>query len=184
MGSSGIAAKKIEISGVVQGVGFRPFLFGLACAHHLCGHVSNTDFGVAIFIQGAPKDLDAFILDIFEKKPLLSQISGMVSTDTKPLDLTDFKIVKSWDTQTRSALISPDVGVCPDCLKEMQDPADRRFEYPFINCTNCGPRYTIIQDIPYDRPKTAMKSFAMCPDCRKEYEDPLNRRFHAQPNAC
>ena len=184
MGSSGIAAKKIEISGVVQGVGFRPFLFGLACAYHLCGHVSNTDFGVAIFIQGAPKDLDAFILDIFEKKPLLSQISGMVSTDTQPLDLTDFKIVKSRDTQTRSALISPDVGVCPDCLKEMQDPADRRFEYPFINCTNCGPRYTIIQDIPYDRPKTAMKSFAMCPDCRKEYEDPLNRRFHAQPNAC
>lgn len=184
MGSSGIAAKKIEISGVVQGVGFRPFLFGLACAHHLCGHVSNTDFGVAIFIQGAPKDLDAFILDVLEKKPLLSQISDMVSTDTQPLELTDFKIVKSRDTQTRSALISPDVGVCPDCLKEMQDPADRRFEYPFINCTNCGPRYTIIRDIPYDRPKTAMKSFAMCPDCRKEYEDPLNRRFHAQPNAC
>lgn len=184
MGSSGLSAKKIEISGVVQGVGFRPFLFGLACAHHLCGHVSNTDFGVALFVQGAPKDLDAFLLDIPEKKPLLSQISRMVSTNTTPLDLADFTIMKSRDTRARSALISPDVGVCPDCLKEMQDPADRRFEYPFINCTNCGPRYTIIQDIPYDRPKTSMKSFAMCPDCLKEYENPLNRRFHAQPNAC
>ncbi len=184
MGASGIAAKKIEISGVVQGVGFRPFLFGLACAHHLCGHVSNTASGVALFIQGEPKNLDAFILDIPEKKPLLSQISRMVSTDTQPLALTDFTIIKSRDARTKSALISPDVGVCPDCLKEMQDPADRRFEYPFINCTNCGPRYTIIQDIPYDRPNTSMKSFAMCLDCRKEYEDPLNRRFHAQPNAC
>ena len=184
MGSSGIAAKKIEISGVVQGVGFRPFLFGLACAHHLYGHVSNTASGVALFIQGKSKDLDAFLLDLPEKKPLLSQISRMVSTDAQPLDLADFTIIKSPDARTRSALISPDVGVCPDCLKEMQDPADRRFEYPFINCTNCGPRYTIIQDIPYDRPNTSMKSFAMCPDCRKEYEDPLNRRFHAQPNAC
>ncbi|WP_319576401.1 acylphosphatase [uncultured Desulfobacter sp.] len=184
MGSSGIAAKKIEISGVVQGVGFRPFLFGLACAHHLCGHVSNTSSGVALFIQGKPENLDAFLLDIPEKKPLLSQISNMVSTDMQPLDLTDFTIIKSRDARTKSALISPDVGVCPNCLKEMQDPADRQFEYPFINCTNCGPRYTIIQDIPYDRPNTSMKSFAMCPDCRKEYEDPLNRRFHAQPNAC
>ena len=184
MGSSGIAAKKIEISGVVQGVGFRPFLFGLACAHHLCGHVSNTASGVAVFIQGKPENLDAFLLDILEKKPLLSQISRMVSTDTQPLDLADFTIIKSRHTRTKSALISPDVGVCPDCLKEMQDPADRRFEYPFINCTNCGPRYTIIQDIPYDRPNTSMKSFAMCPECRKEYEEPLNRRFHAQPNAC
>lgn len=184
MGSSGLSAKKIEISGVVQGVGFRPFLFGLACAHRLCGHVSNTALGVTLFVQGTPRDLDAFLLDIPEKKPLLSQISRMVSTDTQPLDLADFTIIKSRDARNRSALISPDIGVCPDCLKEMRDPADRRFEYPFINCTNCGPRYTIIQDIPYDRPKTAMKSFAMCPDCRKEYEDPLNRRFHAQPNAC
>ncbi|WP_321494881.1 carbamoyltransferase HypF [uncultured Desulfobacter sp.] len=184
MRSSGIAAKKIEISGVVQGVGFRPFLFGLAAAHHLCGHVSNTASGVALFVQGTPRDLAAFLFDIPEKKPLLSQISRMVSTDTQPVDLADFTILKSQVAQTRSALISPDVGVCPDCLKEMQDPCDRRFEYPFINCTNCGPRYTIIQDIPYDRSQTSMKSFAMCPNCLKEYEDPLNRRFHAQPNAC
>ena len=184
MGSSGLSAKKVNISGVVQGVGFRPFLFGLAHMHHLCGHVSNTASGVALFVQGAPEALDAFLLDIPEKKPLLSQISQIVATDSPPLDLTDFTILKSREARTRSALISPDVGVCPDCLKEMQNPADRRFEYPFINCTNCGPRYTIIQDIPYDRPKTSMKSFAMCPDCQKEYEDPLNRRFHAQPNAC
>lgn len=184
MGSSDLSAKKIKISGVVQGVGFRPFLFGLAGAHHLCGHVSNTASGVALFVQGASKDIDAFLLDIPEKKPLLSQISQMVSTDAYPLDLNDFTIIKSRDSRTRSALISPDVAVCADCLNEMQDPGDRRYEYPFINCTNCGPRYTIIQDIPYDRPKTSMKSFAMCPDCLKEYEDPLNRRFHAQPNAC
>lgn len=184
MGSSDLSAKTVNISGVVQGVGFRPFLFGLAHRHHLCGHVSNTASGVALFVQGASKDLDAFLLDIPEKKPPLSQISQIVATDSPPLDLTDFTIIKSREPQTRSALISPDVGVCPDCLKEMQDPADRRFEYPFINCTNCGPRYTIIQDIPYDRPKTSMKAFGMCPDCRKEYEDPLNRRFHAQPNAC
>nr|WP_319495450.1 carbamoyltransferase HypF [uncultured Desulfobacter sp.] len=184
MGSSGLSAKKVSISGVVQGVGFRPFLFGLAHRHHLCGHVSNTASGVALFVQGAPADMDAFLLDIPEKKPPLSQISQIVATNTPPLDLTDFTIVKSRAARIRSALISPDVGVCPDCLKEMQDPADRRFEYPFINCTNCGPRYTIIQDIPYDRPKTSMKSFTMCPDCLKEYEDPLNRRFHAQPNAC
>lgn len=184
MGSSGLSAKKIEISGVVQGVGFRPFLFGLAGVHHLCGHVANTASGVTLFVQGTPKDMDAFLLDIPEKKPLLSHISQMVATDTPPLDLDGFTIIKSRDTRTRSALISPDVGVCPDCLKEMQDPTDRRFEYPFINCTNCGPRYTIIQDIPYDRPKTSMKSFTMCQNCLKEYEDPVNRRFHAQPNAC
>ena len=184
MTESGITAKEINISGVVQGVGFRPFLFGLAAAHHLCGHVSNTDSGVTLFVQGSPKDINAFLQDIPEKKPLLSRISHMASTQAQPLDITDFTIIKSRAAQTRSALISPDVGVCPDCLKEMQDPCDRRFEYPFINCTNCGPRYTIIRDIPYDRPKTSMKSFAMCPDCLKEYEDPLNRRFHAQPNAC
>ncbi|WP_321419683.1 carbamoyltransferase HypF [uncultured Desulfobacter sp.] len=184
MAFSGLSAKKIEISGVVQGVGFRPFLFGLARAHHLCGHVSNTACGVALLVQGTPKDLNAFLSEIPKKKPLLSQISQIVATDTPPLNLTDFTIIKSRDTQSKSALISPDVGVCPDCLKEMQDASDRRFEYPFINCTNCGPRYTIIRDIPYDRPKTSMKSFTMCPNCLKEYEDPLNRRFHAQPNAC
>ncbi len=131
MGFSGLSAKKIDISGVVQGVGFRPFLFGLARAHHLCGHVSNTASGVALFVQGTPGDLDAFLLEIPEKKPLLSQISQMVATDTPPLDITDFTIIKSRDARSRATLISPDVGVCPDCLKEMQNPADRRFEYPF-----------------------------------------------------
>ncbi len=184
MGDSGLSAKKVEISGVVQGVGFRPFLFGLARVHHLCGHVANTASGVTLFVQGSTCDLDAFLSDILKKKPVLSQISNIVAQETTPGDFTDFKIIKSQGAETRSTLISPDVGVCPDCLKEMQDPGDRRFEYPFINCTNCGPRYTIIEDIPYDRPKTSMKSFPMCPDCQREYEDPYDRRFHAQPNAC
>lgn len=177
-------AKQVEITGVVQGVGFRPFLFGLATAHHLNGFVSNTARGVDLFIQGQKTDLDAFLQDIPDKKPLLSKISSIDIKDETVKDLAGFEIVKSRGAQTRSTLISPDVSICPDCLKEMLDPKDRRFEYPFINCTNCGPRYTIIRDIPYDRPKTSMAVFPMCSACQGEYDDPLDRRFHAQPNAC
>ena len=177
-------AKQVEITGVVQGVGFRPFLFGLAKAHHLNGFVSNTARGVDLFIQGQKTDLDAFLQDVPDKKPLLSKISSIDIKDETVKDLAGFEIVKSRGAQTRSTLISPDVSICPDCLKEMLDPKDRRFEYPFINCTNCGPRYTIIRDIPYDRPKTSMAVFPMCSACQGEYGDPLDRRFHAQPNAC
>ncbi len=179
-----LSAKKIDINGVVQGVGFRPFIFVLAQKHHLSGDISNTDDGVCIFIQGPAKAIDRFIADIEVKKPLLSSITDLNTQDAQPRATESFKILKSRTTHTRTTLISPDVAVCKDCLSELSDPGDRRYEYPFINCTNCGPRYTIIEDIPYDRPKTSMKFFNMCPVCKKEYDDPLNRRFHAQPNAC
>ena len=177
-------AKRLEISGVVQGVGFRPFLFGLAKTHKLYGQVSNSSSGVDVVVEGRSEVLEQFCTDIVEKSPLLASVTEIKSQPTKLRGYTDFKIIKSKKATTRSTLISPDVSTCKDCLSELADPTDRRFKYPFINCTNCGPRYTIIEDIPYDRPKTSMKLFEMCPDCKKEYEDPLNRRFHAQPNAC
>ncbi|MDD9301786.1 MAG: carbamoyltransferase HypF [Desulfobacter sp.] len=184
MTSPPISAKQVEISGVVQGVGFRPFLFGLAKTHHLCGRVSNTAKGVDLFIEGPIAALETCIRDIRLKAPLLSRISDLVSTDQEVRGYSEFKIIKSRASTHRSTLISPDVSICPDCLAEMLNPSDRRFEYPFINCTNCGPRYTIINDIPYDRPKTSMNAFVMCPRCQAEYDNPLDRRFHAQPNAC
>ncbi len=179
-----VYAKRLEISGVVQGVGFRPFLFGLAHTHALCGRVSNTAKGVDLLIEGPMASLDAFIRDIGRKKPILSRVAAIESESIEVQGYTDFKIVKSSGSPNRTTLISPDVSICKDCLAEMLDHDDRRFEYPFINCTNCGPRYTIIQDIPYDRPKTSMKVFPMCENCMAEYEDPMDRRFHAQPNAC
>ncbi|MFH2091201.1 MAG: acylphosphatase [Pseudomonadota bacterium] len=179
-----MSAKKIKINGVVQGVGFRPFLFVLAKKHHLNGEVSNTDDGVHIFVEGQLDNIHRFIHDIHSEKPLLSAITNIQVKDAQPQNCSLFKIVKSQGSQNRSTLISPDVAVCKDCLSELNDPNDRRHEYPFINCTHCGPRYTIIKDIPYDRPKTSMNPFTMCAACQKEYDNPLNRRFHAQPNAC
>lgn len=177
-------AKRLEISGVVQGVGFRPFLYALAHQYGLKGEVSNTLSGVRVILQGGSENIAGFVRDIDEKKPLLAFISRIEMFDQNPGDFSSFKIVESRVAGPRVTLISPDVTVCEDCLREMQNPLDRRFEYPFINCTNCGPRYTIIEDIPYDRPKTSMKTFLMCDECRAEYNDPKNRRFHAQPNAC
>ncbi|MBU8848548.1 MAG: carbamoyltransferase HypF [Desulfobacterales bacterium] len=179
-----ITAKRLEISGVVQGVGFRPFLFGLAKKYHLKGEVSNTSGGVLVIVEGQPEDIEDFTNDIYHKNPLLASVTSIESFDTELQDFSLFQIVKSRASSSRATLISPDVSICPDCLAEMKDPFDSRYEYPFINCTNCGPRYTIIEDIPYDRPQTSMKHFKMCADCQGEYDDPLNRRFHAQPNAC
>ncbi|SMC37668.1 Hydrogenase maturation protein, carbamoyltransferase HypF [Desulfocicer vacuolatum DSM 3385] len=179
-----ISAGRINISGVVQGVGFRPFLFQLAHDYGFNGEVSNTSRGVRLVVEGNPEKMDDFCRDIVKKHPPLASVCDLQYTPVPVRGYIDFTICTSHGEGERSALISPDVSVCDDCLKEMTDPTDRRFEYPFINCTNCGPRYTIIKDIPYDRPKTAMASFPMCPACRKEYDDPMNRRFHAQPNAC
>lgn len=179
-----LTARQIRIRGVVQGVGFRPFIFGLARSHGLAGLVSNTSEGVSLVVEGDADCIDRFIREIPEKKPALSRISAMDASPEPVAGLTGFKIVQSHDSGERFTLISPDVCVCDDCLAEMLDPEDPRFNYPFINCTNCGPRYTIIRDIPYDRPKTSMARFEMCSGCRAEYEDPLDRRFHAQPNAC
>jgi hydrogenase maturation protein HypF len=178
------SARQIDVNGIVQGVGFRPFIYQLAATRGLRGQVVNTASGVTIHVEGTPAQIDAFIADISAKKPPLATIVELQDAETKWLGHEDFRIAKSTAGNTRATLISPDVCVCADCRRELFDPADRRYGFPFINCTNCGPRYTIINDIPYDRPKTSMHPFTMCAACQAEYDDPNNRRFHAQPNAC
>jgi hydrogenase maturation protein HypF len=177
-------AKRLEINGIVQGVGFRPFLFQLAQKYNLAGEVSNTSKGVILTIEGKTDKIEAFTKAIKAEKPILSLIDSIKFSEISKTGYDSFSIQKSKSSSGRSTLISPDVSICKDCLNELNDPTNRRYEYPFINCTNCGPRFTIIEDIPYDRPKTSMKHFPMCEDCQKEYYNPLDRRFHAQPNAC
>ncbi|MCU0580707.1 MAG: carbamoyltransferase HypF [Desulfobacterota bacterium] len=178
------ARYRVSIQGIVQGVGFRPFVYQLARSRHLTGYVTNTSHGVELEIEGEVPVLDDFLRAVGGEAPPLARITALDVQPLPPQGDLEFTIRKSRAQDTRSALISPDTAVCPDCLRELRDPLDRRHRYPFINCTNCGPRYTIITDIPYDRRNTTMASFAMCPDCAAEYGDPLNRRFHAQPNAC
>jgi hydrogenase maturation protein HypF len=178
------SAKRLEINGIVQGVGFRPFIYQLANQHGLNGEVANTATGVTLVLEGPPNRIQQFIDDLPRRKPPLAHIVEVTEKQQPVAGFTSFSIVKSRGNATRATLISPDVMVCDDCLAEMRDPDDRRFGYPFINCTNCGPRYTIIDDIPYDRPKTSMRHFTMCDQCQTEYDDPGDRRFHAQPNAC
>jgi hydrogenase maturation protein HypF len=178
------AASRLDISGIVQGVGFRPFIYQLARRYDLGGRVANTAAGVCIHAEGRPEDLERFITAIQTQAPPLAAITAVSRQDAPYEGIDGFTISNTKSGAFRTTLISPDVSVCRDCLAELFDPRDRRYRYPFINCTNCGPRYTIIDDIPYDRPNTSMKHFAMCADCRAEYEDPGNRRFHAQPNAC
>lgn len=177
-------ARRVEINGIVQGVGFRPFVYQLANRYDLKGKVANTSSGVAIHIQGPQTNIESFSKDLTQKCPPLAHITEISLYDEHIKDFTDFTIVDSRKPALMTTLISPDVAVCDDCRRELFDLHNRRFGYPFINCTNCGPRYTIIDDIPYDRPKTSMKHFTMCPICQAEYDDPGNRRFHAQPNAC
>lgn len=176
--------KHIHINGIVQGVGFRPFVFGLADRYALKGWVRNTSAGVDIEVDGLPEVLDAFINALTAEAPPLAQIDDLTAEDIPANGFTSFDIVHSQAVAGAFQPISPDVSLCDDCLRELFDPNDRRYHYPFINCTNCGPRFTIIQDIPYDRPYTTMAPFTMCADCRHEYENPLDRRFHAQPVAC
>jgi hydrogenase maturation protein HypF len=174
----------LSIQGIVQGVGFRPFIYQQARAANLTGYVTNTSQGVELEVEGEKEDLEVFLQVLENNPPPLARITGL-KVQPLPLKADDsFSIRPSLVKEDHSALISPDIATCPDCLRELQDPGDRRFRYPFINCTNCGPRYTIIKAIPYDRDKTTMASFIMCPECREEYESPLSRRFHAQPNAC
>ena len=177
-------ARRVEINGIVQGVGFRPFVYKLANRYNLKGEVANTSSGVSIHIEGSRQNIESFCRDISEKKPPLAHITGIDCFDEPVNDYRDFTIADSREQSVMTTLISPDVSVCDDCRRELFDLHDRRFQYPFINCTNCGPRYTIIDDIPYDRPKTSMKHFQMCTLCQAEYDNPANRRFHAQPNAC
>ncbi|MFN2196731.1 MAG: carbamoyltransferase HypF, partial [Anaerolineales bacterium] len=177
-------AALIHISGIVQGVGFRPFVFTLAERFHLQGWVQNTSAGVDIEAEGEAEYLQGFIDALLEEAPPLAYIDDLHIDYHSPQKLSGFEIMPSKSSADDFLPVSPDVSICPDCLREMQDPTDRRYRYPFINCTNCGPRFTIIQDIPYDRPNTTMAPFEMCPDCAQEYHDPRNRRFHAQPVAC
>ncbi len=177
--------RHIHVDGVVQGVGFRPFIYGLAVRHGLTGWVLNTSSGVDIAVEGPPAVLDFFQQAIIAEAPPLARIDRLIvtplSSDSEPF--TAFTIRHS-TADAGASLVAPDVATCPDCLAEILNPADRRYRYPFTNCTNCGPRYTIIEAMPYDRPMTTMRAFTMCPSCQAEYDDPLNRRFHAQPNAC
>ncbi|MBA4124561.1 MAG: carbamoyltransferase HypF [Acidobacteria bacterium] len=175
---------RLEIRGVVQGVGFRPFVYTCAKSCGLSGFVGNESSGVFVEIEGAETNLREFQRLLREKPPPLSHITSIESKKIATKFENDFHIAKS-ETQTdKNTLVSPDVSICDDCLREMFDGNDRRFRYPFINCTNCGTRFTIIKDIPYDRPNTTMNVFQMCKLCQSEYDNPLSRRFHAQPNAC
>lgn len=177
-------ARRLKVNGIVQGVGFRPFVYQLASRYSLRGEVANTSSGVSIHIEGTKKDIKSFCDDLASKSPPLANITEITNHSEPIKNFKEFSIVQSIVHAACSTLISPDVSICDDCLRELFDSDDRRFKYPFINCTNCGPRYTIISDIPYDRPKTSMKHFKMCKMCQDEYDDPENRRFHAQPNAC
>ncbi|MBI5300757.1 MAG: carbamoyltransferase HypF [Chloroflexi bacterium] len=179
--------RRIHITGVVQGVGFRPFVYQLATRARLGGWVANTSSGVDIEVEGDAAALDAFTRALSDEKPTLARIDSLQSQDGSSngaAHFAGFEIRASVPQAGAFQPISPDISICPDCLRELFDPHDRRYRYPFINCTNCGPRFTIIRDIPYDRPLTTMRDFAMCDDCAREYHDPLNRRFHAQPVAC
>ncbi|WP_319584282.1 carbamoyltransferase HypF [uncultured Pseudodesulfovibrio sp.] len=177
--------QRFTITGQVQGVGFRPFVYRIAIDHGVTGSVNNSSDGVLIEVQGDAEQVNGFAEDLTGKLPPLARI---VTLDFEELDAVDgedgFIILESTKSQGHSVLISPDVATCQDCLDDMNDPDNRRYRYPFTNCTNCGPRYTITRSIPYDRPQTSMARFTLCSECGAEYVDPLDRRFHAQPNAC
>jgi len=178
------AACRILINGIVQGVGFRPFIYGLALRYQLAGWVRNTSGGVEIEVSGPADQLTNFITSIKEEAPPLARIKSLQHEPIQADSFQGFQIQDSHTVEGDFQPISPDVSVCEDCLQELFTPTDLRYRYPFINCTNCGPRFTIITDIPYDRPKTTMADFELCPKCKAAYENPLDRRFHAQPVAC
>jgi len=175
---------KLTIRGAVQGVGFRPFVYRLANELELKGWVNNSSQGVFIEIEGRRGELEIFLLRVESEKPAHSFIQSMEAAWLDPVGFTGFEIRPSEKGGSKTALVLPDIATCPDCLREIFDPTDRRYQYPFTNCTHCGPRFSIIQSLPYDRANTSMKEFVMCPECQAEYDQPQNRRFHAQPNAC
>ena len=176
--------KKIIIKGIVQGVGFRPFVWKLAKSNNIKGAVKNTTEGVIIEAYGEESDLKKFIYELKRKKPKASRIDYFDVLNSKEKKFSDFKIEKSSLSKKTGALIPADLAICDKCVKDIENTKNRRYEYPFTNCTDCGPRFTIVEKVPYDRPFTTMKKFKMCDDCFEEYNDPQDRRFHAQPNAC
>lgn len=179
----------IHVTGIVQGVGMRPFVYREAMAHGICGWVLNAGDGVHIEAHARAEAVDGFVAALSEHAPAAARVERVDIADLKPggwsaTDEQGFRIVASQDQTAHTTLVSPDIATCDDCLRELFNPADRRYHYPFINCTNCGPRFTIIRSLPYDRAATSMDCFPMCPKCAAEYADPLDRRFHAQPDAC
>src|ERR1700722_18180438 len=181
--------KRIEIRGIVQGVGFRPFIYRIAKRFDIGGWVVNASNGVVIEAEGGDSDFDDFLQALRMEVPHLARIDQLTLSDQAPRGEHDFRIQDSIVEQSgpgsgRFSLAPPDTATCADCAADFTARDNRRFGYPFTNCTNCGPRYSIIRDIPYDRPNTTMAAFLMCARCQAEYDDPLNRRFHAEPNAC
>lgn len=179
----------IHVTGIVQGVGMRPFVYREAMAHGICGWVLNAGDGVHIEAHALAGALDAFVAALSEHAPAAARVEHVEVVDLAAngwdaANEEGFRIVASQDQTAHTTLVSPDIATCNDCLRELFDPADRRYHYPFINCTNCGPRFTIIRSLPYDRAATSMDRFPMCPECAAEYANPLDRRFHAQPDAC
>ena len=172
------------MEGTVQGVGFRPFVYRLASELDLAGFVLNDERGVLLEVEGRESAVDGFLRRLGEEAPPLAAIEAVRPQDVAPAGERGFRILASPRGGEPAALVSPDTATCEDCLAELFDPSDRRYRYPFVNCTNCGPRFTIVRGVPYDRPLTTMAGFELCPRCAAEYEDPADRRFHAQPNAC
>ncbi len=179
-----MAAYEVKIKGIVQGVGFRPTVHRLVLKHKLKGTIRNTSSGVTMELEGEREKLNLFLEDLPKEAPPLAVMEEIRTREIAEQGFAGFRILASEREHERNTLISPDISICPDCLRELQDPGDRRYRFPFINCTNCGPRFTIIEDVPYDRPKTSMKEFPMCPDCEREYHDIRDRRYHAQPDCC
>ncbi|MCK6475712.1 MAG: carbamoyltransferase HypF [Phycisphaerales bacterium] len=177
-------ARRIHVSGVVQGVGFRPWVWQRAASLGLVGWVRNSSSGVEIHAEGDHAAIEAMLASVAHQPPPLAAIESVTTVPADPSGASAFVILDSLDHPGGSLPVAPDIAVCDDCLREMHDPADRRYRYPFINCTNCGPRFSIVLGIPYDRANTTMGPFRMCPECRAQYDDPSNRRFHAQPIAC
>jgi len=179
-----VTRKHVQVRGIVQGVGFRPFVYNLAQSLQLGGYVFNSSAGVTIEVEGLPEAIDQFLLKLESDVPQLAELSSVTVSATQVRGESAFTILPSQHEASEFSLVSPDAGTCDACRLDFGDPANRRYGYAFTNCTHCGPRYTIIEDIPYDRAATTMSHFTMCAACRAEYEDPSNRRFHAQPNAC
>ena len=175
---------RITITGAVQGIGFRPFIYRLASTHHIAGWVINNSQGVVIEAEGEEIRLNEFLRDITGTPPPHTIIQSLEHHSVPIQRYSSFEIRESQDQGSKSALVLPDIAACKQCLAELFDSSNRRYLYPFINCTHCGPRFSIIKNLPYDRPNTTMKDFIQCPECEKEYRSPVNRRFHAQPNAC
>jgi len=179
-----VRALQLHVTGIVQGVGFRPFVYNLAIEQGLSGWVLNASDGVHCVVEGDPAAVEAFPALLRERAPAMSVIEAVIAEEVEPEGFSAFEIRESFAEAGAMTLVSPDIATCPECLGELWTPGDRRQRYPFINCTNCGPRFTIIADVPYDRPMTTMRDFPMCPECAAEYGDPADRRFHAQPDAC